>query len=156
MIDDTNLDEALALLHFGFRELTAEPDALLAQRGLSRLHHRILYFCRRNKDLALFELFAILEVSKQAANRPLRELIDRGLLRSVADPADKRTRRLRLTSAGKALEHKLSEPQRRAVCRAFVRAGKESAAAWASIMQLLAAGKSEQRLRDATREVRSP
>jgi len=33
------LDGAVELMHFAYRAMTARPDALLASRGLSRVHH---------------------------------------------------------------------------------------------------------------------
>ena len=47
MVDPNNqdtLNEALELFHFAFRAFTTGPDAILAEQGLQRVHHRILYF----------------------------------------------------------------------------------------------------------------
>ena len=35
---------ALAAFFFGYQAFTAKPDEILARRGLSRVHHRILFF----------------------------------------------------------------------------------------------------------------
>ena len=145
-------DDALALLHFAFREIVREPDAILAARGLGRLHHRILYMCRRNEGLAVHDLLAILEISKQALHAPLEQLVRRRLVDKVRDPEDGRTRRLVLTARGRALERRLSEPQRRAFARAFAEVGAAGAASWATAMRELANGKSEASLRGAARE----
>ncbi|MEB3733180.1 hypothetical protein ULF88_01365 [Halopseudomonas pachastrellae] len=45
------LDKALELLHFGFRGLTVEADRYLAQLGLSRVHHRVLYVIAAQRTL---------------------------------------------------------------------------------------------------------
>jgi DNA-binding MarR family transcriptional regulator len=131
------LDEAQELLFFAFRALTAEPDRVLAERGLSRVHHRILYFVRRNQGLGPGELLAILRVSKQALARPLRELAAQGLLRGEAIPENRRRKRLTLTPAGLRLERRLSELQRRRFAEAFTGAGAAAAASWAEVMRLL-------------------
>src|SRR5512146_2026542 len=106
------LDQAQELLFFAFRNLTAEPDRVLAERGLSRVHHRILYFVRRNPGLGPGDLLRILRVSKQALARPLRELSSQGLVRGEAVPENRRRKRLTLTSAGVRFERRISELQR--------------------------------------------
>jgi DNA-binding MarR family transcriptional regulator len=134
-----DLDEAQALLFFAFRDLTAEPDRVLAERGLFRVHHRILYFVRRNQGLGPGELTRILGVSKQALARPLRDLIAQGLLASAAVPENRRRRALTLTAAGARLERRLSGSQRRRFAGAFRAAGPEAAAGWRAVMARLGA-----------------
>ncbi len=131
------LDQAQELLFFAFRNLTAEPDRVLAERGLSRVHHRILYFVRRNHGLGPGELLAILRVSKQALARPLRELTTQDLLLSEPVPENRRRKRLPLSPAGLRLERRLSELQRRRVAEAFAAAGPSAAQSWAEVMRLL-------------------
>jgi DNA-binding MarR family transcriptional regulator len=134
-----DLDEAQALLFFAFRGLTAEPDRVLSERGLSRVHHRILYFVRRNRGLGPGELTRILGVSKQALARPLRDLLRQGLLASTAVPENRRRRALSLTPAGAALERRLSDSQRRRFARAFDAVGPGAAAGWRAVMARLGA-----------------
>ncbi|HYD39719.1 MAG TPA: MarR family transcriptional regulator [Anaeromyxobacter sp.] len=141
MVDqrDGALDEAQELLFFAFRNLTAEPDRVLAERRLSRVHHRILYFVRRNPGLGPGDLLRILRVSKQALARPLRELSAQGLLVGEAVPENRRRKRLTLTPSGVRLERRLSELQRRRFAAAFEAAGHNAAAAWREVMKLLGA-----------------
>jgi DNA-binding MarR family transcriptional regulator len=143
------LDDALELLHFGFRELIREPDRILARRRLGRVHHRILYMCRRNLELTVGELRAILDVTKQALHRPLGDLVRAGLLVVERDPVDGRARRLRLSAKGRALEDQISGLQRRAFERAFAGVGDDGARAWAEVMSSLGSGKSAAGLRAA-------
>ncbi|MBT9540242.1 MarR family transcriptional regulator [Thiobacillus sp.] len=138
---ERELNEALEALHFTFRAVVAKPDAVLAEHGLSRVHHRILYFVGRNPGLSVNELLAILNVSKQSLNAPLRQLIDQELVAWAPDPADRRVKRLRLAKKGAKLEEILSGDQRRRFERAFRQAGKESEAAWRKVMHLLAENK---------------
>lgn len=35
---------AMEAFFFGYQAFTAKPDEMLAKRGLSRVHHRILFF----------------------------------------------------------------------------------------------------------------
>jgi DNA-binding MarR family transcriptional regulator len=131
------LDEALGLLFFAFRDLTAEPDRVLAERGLSRVHHRILYFVRRHPDLGPGELIRILRVSKQALARPLRELIEQGLVSARVVPHNRRRKALRLTASGSQLERRLSGAERRKFARAFRAAGPDAARGWRAVMATL-------------------
>jgi DNA-binding MarR family transcriptional regulator len=139
MVDhqDAALDEAQELLFFAFRGLTAEPDRLLEERGLSRVHHRILYFVRRNPGLGPGGLLQIFRVSKQALSRPLRDLAAQGLLRGEPIPENRRRKRLVLTAAGLRLEKRLSELQRTRFAEAFVAAGPAAASGWREVMGLL-------------------
>ncbi len=139
MIDPNarELDQSQELLFFAFRNLTAEPDRVLAERGLSRVHHRILYFVRRNPGLGPGDLLRILRVSKQALARPLRELTAQGLLLGEVVPENRRRKRLALTPAGLRFERRISELQRRRFAEAFAEAGPTAAASWRHVMSLL-------------------
>ncbi len=133
------LDEALELLFFAFRDLTAEPDRVLAERRLSRVHHRILYFVRRNPGLGPGELIRILQVSKQALARPLKDLIVQGLVAAAPVPENRRRKALRLTPAGARLERRLSGSQRRRFAGAFGAAGRSASEGWREVMSILGA-----------------
>jgi DNA-binding MarR family transcriptional regulator len=135
---EQELNQALEALHFAFRAVIAKPDAILAERGLSRVHHRILYFVGRHPGLSVNELLALLRVSKQSLNAPLRQLTKLGLIESNADKSDRRIKRLTLTSEGLCLERELSGDQRQRFARAFEIVGQEGEATWHQIMKLLA------------------
>jgi DNA-binding MarR family transcriptional regulator len=149
------LDDALEFLHFGFREIVREPDRILARRGMGRVHHRILYMCRRNLDLTIGEVLAILGVSKQALHRPLGDLVRAGLIVAETDAVDRRARRLRLTPKGRALEEQVSGMQREALGRAFAVVGDEGAHAWVAVMTSLGAGKTAAKVRAAASKRRA-
>lgn len=139
-----DLDRALKALFFAFRAVTAGPDAALAERGLSRVHHRILFFVGKTPALRVGELRATLGVTKQSLNAPLRELTERGLIAESADEADRRGKRLRLTEDGRALEARLSGEQRALFARAFRKVGRAKEDAWYEVMALLAAAEEDQ------------
>jgi len=134
------LNQALEALHFAFQAVVARPDELLGRQGLSRVHHRILYFIGRNPGLSVNELLAVLKVTKQSLNAPLRQLAQRGMV--VASPAeqDRRVKRLRLTSKGELLEQALSGDQRRRFALVFKEVGKSKERVWREVMRLLADG----------------
>jgi DNA-binding MarR family transcriptional regulator len=135
---DRSPEDPLALLFFAFRDVTARPDRILAERRLSRVHHRILYFLARNPGIGPGGLLGILRISKQALARPLRDLVEQALVRSVASGGDRRRRALALTAAGARLEARLSGLQRRRFAAAFRAAGAASERGWREVMTRLA------------------
>lgn len=139
MIDRTPRGDAPALLFFAFRALTAEPDRILSERGLGRVHHRVLYFVARKPGVRMAALLATLGVTKQAAHGPLRDLQRAGLVVASAAPGNRREKELRLTADGERLERRLTGAQRRRFSRAFRGAGADAERGWREIMARLAA-----------------
>lgn len=134
------LNDALEVLHFAFRALTAHPDEYLLTLGYSRVHHRVLYFIGRYPDSSINELLAIMKFSKQYLHRPLKRLIEDGYIKVAQDEDDKRIKRLRLSSRGTALEKKLTGEQREQLAEVFRRAGPQAEAGWRKVMKFLADG----------------
>ena len=134
------LNEALEQLHFGFRGITARPDARLSKLGFSRVHHRILYFVGRNPDRSINELLGIMRVSKQYLHAPLKKLIDAGYIAVRQEQPDRRLKRLRLTAKGRRLEEALTGEQRRQLQSVFEQAGAGAEEGWRRVMALLAEG----------------
>jgi DNA-binding MarR family transcriptional regulator len=135
---DEALREAIELFYFSYRAFTAGPDALLAQRGLGRVHHRILYFVGRYPDIAVHALLTLLAVTKQALHAPLRQLLEGGFVSVRPDETDRRFRRLRLTDKGRQLEAQLSGTQMKQLGGVFAAAGGEAAAHWKWVMRAVA------------------
>jgi DNA-binding MarR family transcriptional regulator len=131
-------DQALELMYYGFKHLVEAPDRRLAKYGLSRVHHRIMYFVARRPALTVGELLAALQVTKQAVNRPLRELTEQGLTRARPDPRDGRVRRLTLTARGAALERTLTGMQHEHLARTFAAVGPAAEVGWRAVMRRLA------------------
>ena len=141
MIDedrDTDLRAALEALYFGYRSFTALPDAILAEIGLGRSHHRVLYFVRRDPGISVGALVDVLDVTKQAINRPIRDLETRGLLAIAPDPADGRVRRLTVTDEGAALEDRLTRSQTDLLRAVFDEVDPAAEAGWREVMARLA------------------
>jgi DNA-binding MarR family transcriptional regulator len=130
-------DEPLLLLHWAFRAIVAEPDARLAKLGLTRVHHRILFFVARAPNLRVIDLAATLGVSKQALHGPLQQLLRKKLLQSRPGPQDLRERQLSLSATGRSLERRLSGEQRRAFRIAFQSAGPRAVRGWRAVMREL-------------------
>ncbi|MFO1324560.1 MAG: MarR family winged helix-turn-helix transcriptional regulator [Burkholderiales bacterium] len=132
------LDAAIELTHFAYRAMTAKPDLLLAARGLSRVHHRILHFVVRLPRPSVGELLRTLGVTKQALNGPLRDLYAQRLVTFERAQDDARVKRLSLTPAGRGLERRLSALQRAQFAAVFADAGPDAESAWRSVMARLA------------------
>ncbi|VXC24692.1 MarR family transcriptional regulator [Pseudomonas sp. 8AS] len=133
---------AMEAFFFGYQAFTTKPDEILARRGLSRVHHRILFFIARYPGLSVKQLFGYLGVSKQALNTPLRQLLEMHLVESVAAQDDKRKRLLALTADGAKLEQALRREQTRLLERVLHEAGEASMNNWLAVNQLL--GKTRQ------------
>lgn len=130
-------NEPLVLLHFAFRAVVAGPDARLAEIGLGRVHHRILFFVARQPGLRVVDLQATLGVSKQALHGPLQVLVRKRLVTSRPSPDNRRERHLRLTAAGKLLERQLSGQQRKQFAAAFRRVGPNAERGFVQVMRAL-------------------
>ncbi|MCA9691099.1 MAG: MarR family transcriptional regulator [Myxococcales bacterium] len=130
-------EEAIELLHFGYHAAIAESRRLLAAEGLSRVHHRILYVLRRRPGLTVGELTELNQVSRQAAHRPLQQLIGRGLVAVEVREADRRSRTLALSDEGRRLEAALTRSILRAFEDASAQAGPKAAEGWRALMRAL-------------------
>ena len=133
-----DLDAALELMYYGWRGMTLMADQYLATLGLSRPHHRILYVVARQPDISIGELIEVLGISKQALNRPLSLLLERDLLTSRRSAEQHRSKLLRLTDAGKRIEQRASDYERKVLRAAFDRVGPSGAAAWTAVMGVIA------------------
>ncbi|MEM9602131.1 MAG: MarR family transcriptional regulator [Pseudomonadota bacterium] len=140
MIDPNSTHtESIEALYFAYRAFTAEPDRVLAARGLGRAHHRIVHFVGRQPGITVGGLLDTLSISKQALAGPLRRLVQDGLVHSEPDADDKRIRKLSLTPTGAALAADLSAVQSAMLQRAFALVGHDAAAAWLDTTLALAA-----------------
>jgi DNA-binding MarR family transcriptional regulator len=117
------------LLFFAYRDFTGEADAVLAEFGLGRAHHRVLHFVNRNPGLKVQDLLAILKITKQSLARVLKLLLDQGWIEQVAGDADRRQRLLHTTDKGAELADRLDALQAKRIGKALAAAGPDSEAA---------------------------
>ncbi len=123
---EEELRQGMELLFYAYRDFTAEPDAMLAQYGFGRAHHRVIYFVGRYPGSTVSDLLAILRVTKQSLSRVLGQLVREGFVTQQPGSRDRRQRLLNLTSKGEELERRLSENQRALIARAYRDAGAEA------------------------------
>lgn len=105
------LAQTIELMFFAYRDFTSDPDAILAERGFGRAHHRVLHFVSRYPGLRVADLLEILKITKQSLARVLKQLIEEGFIEQRSGPVDRRERLLYTTEAGSRLARKLMEPQ---------------------------------------------
>ncbi|APC47695.1 MarR family winged helix-turn-helix transcriptional regulator [Virgibacillus halodenitrificans] len=132
---EEQLNETLMLFYFAYRTFTNEPDRILEEHGIQRLHHRILFFVARTPNISVHELLKTLEVSKQALHAPMRQLIEMGYITSEPAEYDRRVRELCLTEKGQKLERQLSNVQRGKMNAIFETMGPDSEETWKQVMK---------------------
>jgi DNA-binding MarR family transcriptional regulator len=108
---DAELLAFAELLFFAYRDFTRDPDAILADFGFGRAHHRVLHFVNRHSGLRVADLLDALKITKQSLGRVLKQLIDKGYIVQQAGSVDRRERQLYPTDAGRALAMRLAAPQ---------------------------------------------
>jgi DNA-binding MarR family transcriptional regulator len=108
---EAKLLEFAELLFFAYRDFTRDPDAILADFGFGRAHHRVLHFVNRHSGLRVADLLDALNITKQSLSRVLKQLIDKGYIVQQAGSADRRERLLFPTEKGRALAERLAAPQ---------------------------------------------
>jgi DNA-binding MarR family transcriptional regulator len=123
---EEELRQGIEMLFYAYRDFTAEADAMLAQYGFGRAHHRVIYFVGRNPGMTVSALLSILKITKQSLSRVLSQLVKKGLITQKPGPRDRRQRLLELTAAGAELERRLTEAQRALVARAYRAAGADA------------------------------
>jgi len=101
----------IELLFFAYRDFTRDADAVLAQFGFGRAHHRVLHFVNRNPGLTVADLLDILKITKQSLARVLKQLIEDGYIEQRAGASDRRQRRLFTTERGRELSFELAARQ---------------------------------------------
>ncbi len=119
------------LLFFAYRDFISDPDAVLADYGFGRAHHRVLHFVSRQPGLRVADLLDILKITKQSLGPVLKQLVDRGFVMQTTGDADRRERRLHLTGDGAELAGRLRALQTSRVAAALehASAGAPSGAA---------------------------
>ncbi|MGB2096134.1 MAG: MarR family winged helix-turn-helix transcriptional regulator, partial [Candidatus Puniceispirillaceae bacterium] len=74
-----------------------EADNVLADLGLGRAHHRVIYFIGRQPGMTVSDLLSILKITKQSLSRVLSHLVAEGHVHQAQGARDKRQRLLSLT-----------------------------------------------------------
>jgi DNA-binding MarR family transcriptional regulator len=101
--------------------ITKDADQHLADRGMGRVHHRLLYFAHFSPGITVGELLTVLGVRHQNIQRPLQQLIKEGYLVPRPCPKDGRVKQLYCSDKGDNLLEIVSGGQRERIARAYSR-----------------------------------
>ena len=142
---DEELKQGVELLFLASRDISAHGEKALRAAQLGRAHARALYFIARNPGLSVADLLAILKVTKQSLNRVLNDLLDGGYVERKAGMRDRRTRQLKLTAKGTALEESMWEARRPRLVRAFREAGPDAVMGFRRVLMSLVEDKKTKR-----------
>jgi DNA-binding MarR family transcriptional regulator len=123
---EAELRQGIELLFYAYRDFTAEPDKILAELGLGRAHHRVIYFVGRAPGMPVSALLDVLKITKQSLSRVLGKLVHDGYIQQKQGARDGRQRLLELTPKGAALERRLTEGQRQRFATAYRAAGADA------------------------------
>ena len=136
-LTDEQLRQGIEAMFFAYRGFTADPDRILAGMAYGRAHHRAIHFIARAPGTTVNNLLEILGVTKQSLNRVLRTLVEDGLVESKVGTVDRRERHLFLTTAGEALERRLSDAQRARMRAAYRQAGPQAVAGFRTVLEAM-------------------
>lgn len=132
------LNRDIWLFHIAFRQLVKMPDRLLAERGLSRVHHRLLWVIARSGEVSVRDLLDRLEISRQAVHLPMQQLRRAGLVTSRRSEVNRTVHLISLTPAGAEVEKALNEVQREHLRVALESAGQAGEKGWRGVMGAVA------------------
>jgi DNA-binding MarR family transcriptional regulator len=97
-------DTCLCLhVHRAARALARRFDEALRPVGLSHGQFSLMMSLNRPLPAAIADVAALLALDRTTLTANLKPLVRRGLVTVIADPGDKRRRRLSLTASGRAL-----------------------------------------------------
>jgi DNA-binding MarR family transcriptional regulator len=138
MVDMLTDERDIALFFLGWRSFVDDADTVLAEHGLGRMHHRVLYVVARSPGISVGELAGALGISRQALHRPLSDLRRRDLITGDVSARSGRERALSATTAGQALERAATGPQLAHLSAVFDAAGPAAVEGWRRVMRGLA------------------
>lgn len=124
----------LGLFLFAHLRLAADADKDLAALGLHRTHHRILYLAGRAPGTSVGEIIALLRLTPQGIQAPMRRLIQDGLIEQRSSDRDRRKRQIYLTAEGAKLQNRLAAKQYERLLNAYAAAGPDSLAGFFKTM----------------------
>ncbi|WP_213958018.1 MULTISPECIES: MarR family winged helix-turn-helix transcriptional regulator [unclassified Variovorax] len=105
------------------RTLSRRCDDALAENGMGRAHHRVLFLATRDVRLTVGEMGALLGISNQALSQVLKRLFSQGYLTQEVDPDDRRKRVILPTPQSFELMRRLDDLQKDIFNRGFHHVG---------------------------------
>ena len=133
------IDQAIVAFQNAYVAVVGQADALLAERGLGRSHHKILFYVARHPRCSVADVRDFIGVTRQALQRPLNDLHRLGHVETLVSPQNRRIHLLRLTDAGERYEAAVSALVRVHFETAFTAVGAGAQSQWNHTMEALAA-----------------
>jgi DNA-binding MarR family transcriptional regulator len=127
ILSEDGLDGALETFLLAEASLWQEADERLSDTPLGRGHYRAAFLIKRRPGIGVKELARLTGLTKQAASRALKDLIDAGLAEARAGALDGRRRPTHLTPAGAAFEQNVSAALRARLAGAYRDGGIDAA-----------------------------
>ena len=138
ILSEEGLDSALETFFLAEAALWESVDEKLSDAGLGRGHYRAAFLLKRRPGLGVKELARLTGLSKQAASRALKGLIEAGLAEAGTGDLDARRRPTRLTRSGEAFEAAISTDLRARFAAAYREGGIDAAPGARGILAALA------------------
>lgn len=127
-------DYSLILFHFAYKTFINTADEIIEQYGMSRQHHRFLFYISKMPGISVKELLDFLEITKQGSHRTLNKLKDEHLIEEYQSNEDKRVKNLYATKEGKELVKVLNREQMDLLTKILDEAGTD----WFNVMEAYA------------------
>ena len=132
---DSNKNEYEHMLfYFAYKTFITAADEIVEKYGMSRQHHRFLFFINKLPGITIKQLLRTLEISKQGSQATLRKLKEEGLIVEQMSEEDRRVKQLFPTPKGSKLVDKLNKAQNDLMQETFQKVGHD----WYDIMEELA------------------
>lgn len=127
-------DYSLILFHFAYKTFINTADEIIEKHGMSRQHHRFLFYISKMPGISVKELLDFLEITKQGSHRTLSKLKDENLIEEYQSDEDKRVKNLYPTKQGKELVKVLNKEQLNMLKNILDEAGTD----WFDVMETYA------------------
>jgi DNA-binding MarR family transcriptional regulator len=125
------------LLMFAHRSHLLHADQSLAEQGLGRAHHRVLYILSRNPGGTVTQIFGFLGIAKQSLGRVMKDPQKRDMVESRPCESDRRNKLIYLTEKGYELEKVLFDRMHKNMANAYAAAGEAAVEGYWTLMQHL-------------------
>jgi len=140
-LKDEQIKDFIQLLFYAYRETSADPKKILAQKFFGLAHLRSLNLIERNPGISLSELMFKLKVTKQSLNRVLRDLINSKMKKQVKNDDDTRKKNLFLDKEGKIFFETVYNTQKKRIFHALKNSNADSVIKFKEVLKKIIDGK---------------
>ena len=113
----------MSTIFFAYQRFSSMID--LKKYNLNKKKHRMIYLVAELNIASIGKIQKLLNISRQAFNVNLRELVERKLVNEVTSKKDKRIKTLELTEKGIELNNKVNEEQKKEIEAIFDRVNND-------------------------------